>query len=123
MRSTSILYLTTFFCTLLLTCCENGKNKLSDGPRRIEVLFLGHSGEHHNSARYLPLLSSALSKEGINFTYTEDPADLAVVRLPRIDERVVPDARHQDRRGDEPERGDDQAGRNTHARPVASVTR
>lgn len=44
-----------------------------DGPRKIEVLFLGHDSEHHNSAVNMPLLASALATEGINFTYASDP--------------------------------------------------
>ena len=44
--------------------------------QKIEVLFLGHDSQHHNSAAYMPLLASALSKSGINLTYTSDPNDL-----------------------------------------------
>ena len=39
-------------------------------------IFLGHNSEHHNSAQYMPLLAAALSKEGIQFTYSDDPNDL-----------------------------------------------
>ena len=46
------------------------------GPRNIEVLFLGHDSKHHDSETYAPLLASALAKDGINVTYTSDPADL-----------------------------------------------
>jgi putative membrane-bound dehydrogenase-like protein len=59
----------------ILYSCNQKSNKLS-GPRRIEILFLGHDSEHHPSAEYLPLLASSLAKEGINFTYTDDPDDL-----------------------------------------------
>jgi uncharacterized protein len=75
MKTLSTLSLFLFF--LLFTACDRGhKNKLSDGPRRIEILFLGHASEHHNSARYMPMLAASLSLQGINFSYTEDPADL-----------------------------------------------
>ncbi|MDZ7647786.1 MAG: hypothetical protein U5K54_11715 [Cytophagales bacterium] len=47
----------------------------------IEILFLGHVSKHHNSAQYLPMLAVALGKEGINFTYTDDPADLNPEKL------------------------------------------
>ncbi len=46
------------------------------GPRKIEVLFLGHDREHHPSETYAPMLASALAKDGINISYTDDPADL-----------------------------------------------
>jgi uncharacterized protein len=63
-------------CVLCFSCDQVDKTKLKSGPRRVEILFLGHASEHHNSAVYLPILSSALSRDGINFTYTENPADL-----------------------------------------------
>src|SRR5690606_11889290 len=47
-----------------------------DEPRRIEVLFLGHESMHHPSDSAVAILSQALSKEGINFSYTTDPDDL-----------------------------------------------
>ena len=46
------------------------------GPRKIEVLFLGHDSEHHNSEQYAPILISALAREGINISYRSDPDDL-----------------------------------------------
>ena len=75
MRSLTTLSL-FLLCCVWLSCGPRGGKKLADGPRRIEILFLGHASEHHNSSRYLPLLAAALSDEGINFTYTEDPDDL-----------------------------------------------
>lgn len=62
---------------LLATCDRSSDAPLDNTPRKIEVLFLGHDSEHHNSAAYMPILSAALSTEGINFTYTEDPQILA----------------------------------------------
>lgn len=76
MRSLPTLSLLLFCCVMLFSCGRKAGNKLADGPRRIEILFLGHASEHHHSSRYLPLLAAALSDEGINFTYTEDPDDL-----------------------------------------------
>lgn len=67
----AILILSTLFYA-----CQTGKPRLADGPRKIEILFLGHDSEHHNSARYMPLLSPSLAAEGINLTYTDDPDDL-----------------------------------------------
>jgi putative membrane-bound dehydrogenase-like protein len=65
----NLLYLLS--CVALFSC--GTKNNRVEGPRRIEILFLGHDSEHHNSAQYLPMLASNLLKDGINFTYTDDP--------------------------------------------------
>ena len=46
------------------------------GPRRVQVLFLGHASTHHNSSELAPLLARALARDGINITYTENPTDL-----------------------------------------------
>jgi type 1 glutamine amidotransferase len=75
---------------LIYSSCDNkGESRLSDEPRRIEILFLGHSSKHHNSAQYLPILAAALGKEGINFTYTDDPADLNPQKLAWYDGLMI----------------------------------
>ena len=58
-------------------------------PRKMEVLFLGHDSEHHNSEEYMPYLASALAQEGINFSYTSDPADLNKKKLSFYDALVI----------------------------------
>lgn len=61
----------------LLNTCAPTKTKWPDNkPRKIEVLFLGHDSEHHNSEAYMPILASALANKGINFTYTDSPTSL-----------------------------------------------
>ncbi len=37
----------------------------SSGPRRIEILFLGHTSTHHDSGRFAPMLKAALAPEGL----------------------------------------------------------
>lgn len=64
--------------------CQSG-HQADQPPRRIEVLFLGHDSEHHNSAQLMPMLASALSKEGINLTYTDQIADLNPEKLEPYD--------------------------------------
>ena len=56
---------------LLVMSCSS-----TDQPRRLEVLFLGHNSEHHNSAVYMPLLATHVAKAAINITYTENLDDL-----------------------------------------------
>ncbi len=69
---------------LLFAACQPAPPTDTE-PRKIEVLFLGHDSEHHNSEHYMPLLASALAKDGINLTYTSDPADLNPDRLRLFD--------------------------------------
>src|SRR5690606_8251520 len=57
----------------LLYSCNPASGDRTSGSEKIEILFLGHDSEHHDAARYLPLLSSVLSREGINFTYRDNP--------------------------------------------------
>ena len=47
-----------------------------DQPRRLEVLFLGHNSEHHNSSVYMSLLATHVARAAINITYTENLDDL-----------------------------------------------
>ncbi|EMS34767.1 Putative secreted glycosyl hydrolase [Mariniradius saccharolyticus AK6] len=61
----------------LWSCGQKQKfQPLSDGPRRAEILFLGHDSKHHDSEKLMPILARALFPKGINFTYTSDPNDL-----------------------------------------------
>ncbi len=59
------------------------------GPRRIEILFLGHASEHHPSEKYAPILASAVFKKGINISYTNNPADLNADNLSRFDGLIL----------------------------------
>ena len=83
------------FCACLLTivfltsCNSLPKQKVDDQPRRIELLFLGHASEHHHSRKYVPILMSALSKDGMNITYTEDVNDLNSEKLSLYDGLVL----------------------------------
>lgn len=72
-RLSGIALIGSLLClSFLLYTCSPTKTKWPDNsPRKIEVLFLGHDSEHHNSEAYMPVLASALANKGINFTYTE----------------------------------------------------
>ncbi|MDC6406128.1 MULTISPECIES: PVC-type heme-binding CxxCH protein [Maribacter] len=82
-----------FSAFLLFSGCKSEqKNETTwkdDAPRRIELLFLGHSIEHHNSGEYFPILATALTKDGINITYTEDVDDLNPENLSLYDGLIV----------------------------------
>ena len=58
-------------------------------PRRMEVLFLGHDSEHHNSEEYMPYLASALTPRGINFSYTETLTSLTKDNLSKYDALMI----------------------------------
>ena len=76
MRAPSLLS----FIIIIAVCsgCQTGTNLKPDkDPRKIEMLFLGHDSDHHNSEAYLPILAAALAPEAINFTYSDDPEILA----------------------------------------------
>ncbi|MGI9551851.1 MAG: ThuA domain-containing protein, partial [Aurantibacter sp.] len=81
------------YCVLvffLAACKSDPKQTINeDTPRRIELLFLGHSQEHHNSRAYLPILASGLTQSGINITYTENLNDLNVKTLDSYDGLIV----------------------------------
>ena len=76
---------------LVIGCNSETKKKqlVDDQPRRIELLFLGHELEHHNSGSYFPILATALTKNGINITYTEDLNDLNAENLNLYDGLIV----------------------------------
>ncbi|HRN57990.1 MAG TPA: ThuA domain-containing protein, partial [Agriterribacter sp.] len=61
------------FAVLFNACSLQEKD---DKPRRLEILFLGHQGKHHDSEKLAELLSQEYFKKGINITYTTNPDDL-----------------------------------------------
>lgn len=93
------VYTGFFYGLILLTAisCNTSEKKIKDDqPRRIELLFLGHASEHHNSRAYMPILASALTKSGINITYTEAVEDLNPDNLELYDGLIIY-ANHEDR--------------------------
>jgi putative membrane-bound dehydrogenase-like protein len=86
---TLMTYCLLLICSLLLSCASESEKRKDFGPRKVELLFLGHDSEHHNSAAFMPLLASELSKEGINFTYTADLSSLNPAELAKYDGLVI----------------------------------
>ncbi|MBT8184384.1 MAG: ThuA domain-containing protein, partial [Eudoraea sp.] len=76
---------------IMLGCSSEQKKSViaDDAPRRIELLFLGHDQDHHNSRVYMPVLAAALTKEGINLTYTEEVDDLNTKNLELYDGLII----------------------------------
>ena len=59
------------------------------GPRRGEILFLGHSSKHHDAGKYAPWLAISLFRLGINLTYTTNLNDLNEANLQKYDGLII----------------------------------
>ena len=81
---------------LFVGCTQKKKEYVDNQSRRIELLFLGHESEHHNSRVYFPILASSMTKDGINLTYTENVNDLNTENLSQYD-GVIIYANYEDR--------------------------
>lgn len=79
--------ITLVLTTLWLVGCGSGKS--DEGPRRLELFFLGHSSKHHNSEQLADILRQEYASEGINITYSEDPEDLTRDDLFRYDGLIL----------------------------------
>lgn len=91
MKNRFFIVFSFLISTILLNCNPNTQKEQlpDDRPRRIELLFLGHDLEHHNSGVYFPILATALTKDGINITYTEDVNDLNSYNLNLYDGLII----------------------------------
>lgn len=56
--------------------------------RRLEVLFLGDNG-HHRPIERVPSIMAALGDKGVNFTYTDQLADLNLANLNKYDALMI----------------------------------
>src|SRR5205085_12685243 len=81
----SFLPILSLLLVVMFATCNRPNKPLRNDSGRIEILFLGHDSEHHNSALYMPLLASQLSLEGINFTYTDKLEDINDANLANYD--------------------------------------
>ena len=77
--------------SMILSGCQTDSdgNALSSAPRRVEILFLGHDSEHHNSEKLMPLLAMPLFQKGISLTYTSDLNDLNEEMLNKYDGLMI----------------------------------
>ena len=64
-------------------------NDFSTAPRRLEILFLGHEGTHHNSDQLVDIMAKEYFKSGINITYTTRVDDLNEKTLKQYDGLVL----------------------------------
>src|SRR4051812_5964089 len=67
----------------------NAARALDPQKKPIEVLFLGHKSEHHNSGKYAPMLKDALAPDGINIAYTTELTDLNAANLAKYDALMI----------------------------------
>lgn len=68
--------------------CGSAK-KENDGPRRLELFFLGHASKHHDSELLADILRQEYASEGINITYSVDPDELTKEDFRRYDGLIV----------------------------------
>lgn len=84
-----ITFIICLFLIGLVSSCNQSTKRLRNDSGKLEILFLGHDSEHHNSAQLLPLLASQLSLDGISFTYTSNPDDLNPENLDKYDALMI----------------------------------
>ena len=77
----------------ILLCCITAfllsANDFSKSPKRLEILFLGHVGSHHNSDQLVDIMAKEYFKSGINITYTTRVDDLNEKTLKEYDGLVL----------------------------------
>ncbi|MEO6136272.1 MAG: ThuA domain-containing protein, partial [Ginsengibacter sp.] len=80
-----------FSCVIVLAAFTISvpNTKLSNEPRRVEILFLGHTSKHHNSEVLADIFTKEYFKDGINITYTTDPNDLNEKTLAHYDGLIL----------------------------------
>jgi len=86
---TSVRY---FYSVLfVIAACFAVQSFVSVPPdaRRLEILFLGHNSDHHNSSQLADILAKEFFNEGFNFTYTTNPDDLNKEKLSHYDVLVL----------------------------------
>lgn len=77
-----------FSFVVIVSAC--GNNESDSGPRRLELLFLGHKNDqHHNSGKLASILLRENFKSGINISFTADPDDMNKANLSRYDGLVI----------------------------------
>ncbi len=81
--------LTAIICLASFGFLAADKIKKNDEPRRLEILFLGHKSQHHNSQQLADIFNKAYFKDGINITYSTDPNDMNEAYLQNFDGLVV----------------------------------
>ncbi|WP_257666374.1 PVC-type heme-binding CxxCH protein [Parapedobacter tibetensis] len=81
-------YLLLLMVPLFLLSCNSQKRK-DEGPRRLEIFFLGHESKHHDSEKLAEIFAQEYFPEGINITYSTDPDDLMRDDLHRYDGLIL----------------------------------
>ncbi len=59
------------------------------GPRKVEVLFLGHESRHPDAQTYASAIAAAFGTNGISISYTNDPSALDPETLHHYDVVLV----------------------------------
>jgi putative membrane-bound dehydrogenase-like protein len=75
-------------CLALLFIFKSGI-QAQHPPRRLEILFLSDTIEHHDGAALAGILSREYTRQGINITYASDPDDLLRNDLEQYDGLIL----------------------------------
>ena len=76
--------------SLLFIAASDHSSLYNPVPRRLEILFLGHTtNRHHNSERLADIFLKEYFKDGINITFTMSPNDLNAENLSKYDGLVL----------------------------------
>lgn len=76
--------------TVLFIAASDHSSLYSATPRRLEILFLGHTtNRHHNSERLADIFLKEYFKDGINITFTMSPDDLNEENLSHYDGLIL----------------------------------
>jgi putative membrane-bound dehydrogenase-like protein len=79
-----------FLLALFFIAASTHKTQDNPGPRRLEILFLGHTNNRgHNSERLADVFLKEYFKDGINITFTTRPDDLNEENLSKYDGLIV----------------------------------
>src|SRR5688500_13604750 len=85
-----VRYLSFLMLILIITAAaREAVVRSNERADRLEILFLGHTSNHHASGLLADILSKEYFNDGINITYTVNPDDLNDNSLRRYDGLIV----------------------------------
>lgn len=85
-----VRYLSFLMLILIITAAaREAVVRSNERAGRLEILFLGHTSNHHASGLLADILSKEYFNDGINITYTVNPDDLNDNSLRRYDGLIV----------------------------------
>ena len=78
-------YLLAFTCLWCCFACQHEPSR----EGQLQLLFLGHDGDHHNGKEYMPILASYLGPKGMQLTWASSPEILNSTDLKKYDGLIL----------------------------------